>query len=216
MNGGRNPIRDGDYLLLELLTTGNAGAITGSIMAIERQNESGDNQYLLRLVTKTKDGQYILKANNPDYSDLPASDEMRTLARFKQVIDPLDLALGQAFMREEIPTLFGEEFSPGNWNSGHVALNSKNAHVLLVTLNKQGKVEDHRYVDHWINEKSFHWQSQNSTTPENKKAVKSSSMLKIVDPSISLSEITNSQAVRQHLSLTLGKFNTTAIAAANL
>jgi len=168
MNGGRNPIRDGDYLLLELLTASNAGAITGNIMAIER-NESGDNQYLLRLVTKAKNGQYVLKANNPDYADLPASDEMRTLARFKQVIHPLDLALGQAFMREEIPSLFGEEFSPGSWNSGHVALNSKNAHVLLVTLNKQGKGEDHRYVDHWINEQSFHWQSQNSTTPENKK-----------------------------------------------
>ena len=33
-----------------------------------------------------------------------------------------------------------------------------------MTLNKQGKAKDHRYVDHWIDKTTFHWQSQNSTT----------------------------------------------------
>ncbi|MDZ7811012.1 MAG: hypothetical protein U5L11_14260 [Arhodomonas sp.] len=36
-------------------------------MAIERVDESGDAEYLLRIVTKTADGRYILKATNPDY-----------------------------------------------------------------------------------------------------------------------------------------------------
>jgi hypothetical protein len=84
MDGGKNPIHDGDYLLLERLSPGNAGSITGSVMAIERQDDSGDNQYLLRVVTKNRDGQYILKANNPDYEDLPATDDMRTLAKPKR------------------------------------------------------------------------------------------------------------------------------------
>ena len=44
-----------------------------------------------------------------------------------------------------------------------------NAHILLVTLNKQGKAANHRYVDHWIDEQLFHWQSQSSTTPESKR-----------------------------------------------
>jgi hypothetical protein len=39
----------------------------------------------------------------------------------------------------------------------------------LVTLNKQGKAEEHRYVDHWIDKTAFHWQSQRSTTPESKR-----------------------------------------------
>jgi len=138
-------------------------------VAIERQDESGDNQYLLRVVTKTSDGQYLLKANNPAYEDMPATDEMRTLARLRGVIDPLDLAVGQTFLREEIPVLFGEEFNTGSWNSGHVTLNEKKVHVLLVTLNKQGKAEEHKYLDHWIDEHHFHWQSQNATTPESKR-----------------------------------------------
>lgn len=169
MNGGKNPIRDGDYLLLELVSPTNAGSITGSVMAIERQDQTGDDQYLLRVVTKTGDGRYALKAANPDYDDLEATDDMRTLARLKAVIDPLELVVGESFTREDIPALFGETFNPGNWHSGHVILNDKKAHVLLVTLNKQGKAEDHRYLDHWIDDHTFHWQSQNSTTPDSKR-----------------------------------------------
>ena len=170
MNGGKKPIRDGDYLLLELLSPNKAGSITGTVMAIERQDEAGgDNQYLLRVVTKTRDGRYVLKANNPDYEDLEATDDMRTLARLKTVVDPLDLAIGQPFMREDIPPLFGEAFNPGSWNSGHVALNDKKTHVLLVTLSKRGKADEHRYIDHWIDERTFHWQSQNATTPTSKR-----------------------------------------------
>lgn len=170
MDGGKNPVRDGDYLLLELISPTRAGSITGNVVAIERQDEGGgDNQYLLRVVHKTHDGHYVLKANNPAYADMPATDEMRTLARLRGVIDPLDLAVGQSFKREEIPALFGEEFNPGSWNVGHVTLNDKKAHVLLVTLNKQGKAEEHKYLDHWIDEHRFHWQSQNATTPQSKR-----------------------------------------------
>ena len=172
MNGGKNPIRDGDYLLLELVSPSNAGSITGTVMAIERQDEAGgDNQYLLRVVTKAKDGSYTLKANNPAYEDLLATDEMRTLARLKAVVDPLDLVVGQPILREDIPALFGESFNPGSWNVGHVVLNDKKAHVLLVTLNKQGKAQEHRYHDHWIDEHTFHWQSQNATTPASKRGL---------------------------------------------
>ena len=168
MNGGKNPIQDGDYLLLERVTPQSAGSITGLIMAIERQ-DTGDNQYLLRLVTKPSPGRYILRATNPDYEDLEANEEMRTFARLKEILDPLELAIGQEFMREEIPPLFRQEYNPGNWNTGHVVLNDHRTHILLVTLNKQGKSAEHRYHDYWVDERTFHWQSQNSTTPESKR-----------------------------------------------
>ncbi|WP_339379892.1 DUF3427 domain-containing protein [Azoarcus taiwanensis] len=173
MNGGKQAIRDGDYLLLELVSPANAGSITGSIMAIERQDQTGDDQYLLRVVNKQRDGSYVLVANNPDYEDIVVTpelaNELRTLARLKAVIDPLELAVGESFMREDIPALFGDTFNPGNWNSGHVVVPERQAHVLLVTLNKQGKAEDHRYLDHWIDDHTFHWQSQNATTPASKR-----------------------------------------------
>jgi hypothetical protein len=137
-------------------------------MVIERQDLAGDNQYLLRFVTKNDQGQYILKATNPEYSDLIADDYMRTLARFKEVLDPLELVVGQEFMREEIPELFGDTFNPGKWNSGHIVLPENKIHVLLATLNKQGKYSEHRYHDYFIDENTFHWQTQNKTGPQSK------------------------------------------------
>ncbi|MEY3273161.1 MAG: UvrABC system protein [Pseudomonadota bacterium] len=102
MNGGKQPIRDGDYLLLEHVSATNAGSITGTVMAIERDDaRSGEDQYVLRVVVKTRDGQYLLRANNPEYPDMPATDEMRTRARLRAIIDPLDLGLGQEVMRVE-------------------------------------------------------------------------------------------------------------------
>ncbi|PXX89127.1 DEAD/DEAH box helicase [Marinobacter vulgaris] len=173
MNGGKHPVQDGDYLLLEQINPDQAGSITGNTLAIERLDEAGDTQYLLRTVRKSSDGEYILEAANPDYKDIVVtpelSDQFRTFARLDGVVDPLEMVLGQEIPREEIPELFGETFNPGNWQSGHVFLKDANANILLVTLNKQGKGADHRYVDHWIDDSTFHWQSQNSTTPQNKR-----------------------------------------------
>lgn len=169
MNGGKNPIYDGDYLLLEQITPNNAGSISNTTVAIERQDETGDNQYLLRKVLKNPDGSYTLRAANPDYDDMIASEEMVTFARLKGKVDPLELFVGQELMREEIPPLFNEEFNPGNWQSGHVVLKEKNVQILLVTLNKQGKGSEHQYHDYFIDDKHFHWQSQNSTSPSNKR-----------------------------------------------
>jgi superfamily II DNA or RNA helicase/SAM-dependent methyltransferase/SOS-response transcriptional repressor LexA len=168
MDGGKHPIRDGDYLLFEHISPTNAGSLTGATVAIERDSGDGGSEYLLRVVAKS-DGQYVLRAQNPRYEEMVATDEMRTLARFKEKLDPLEMALNQSLMREQIPELFDEVFSPGNWQSGHITLNDKKAHILLVTLNKQGKAAEHRYTDHWIDERHFHWQSQNSTSPKNKR-----------------------------------------------
>ncbi len=173
MNGGKQPIQDGDYLLLEQINPNQAGSITGNTLAIERMDEAGDTQYLLRTVRKSPLGEYRLEAANPDYEDIIVTpgllEQFRTFARFCEIIDPLEMAVGQEIPREEIPELFGATFNPGNWQSGHVFLKDANAHILLVTLNKQGKGVEHRYVDHWIDEHTFHWQSQNSTTPQSKR-----------------------------------------------
>lgn len=93
MNGGKIPVRDGDYLLLEQINPTRAGSITGKTLAIERVDEAGDTQYLLRKVLKNEQGQYTLRAANPDYQDIHVTpemtEEMRTFARLIAVVDPL-------------------------------------------------------------------------------------------------------------------------------
>lgn len=169
MNGGKNPINDGDYLLLELINSNSAGSISNQIIAIETQDESGDDQYLLRYIEKRSDGGYNLLAKNQDYPVFQANQGMRTFARLKNVISPLDMALHQHFIREDIPPLFGHVFNKGSWQSGHVSIKGDNDQYLFVTLNKQGKIQEHQYHDYFMDAQTFHWQSQNSAEPSSGK-----------------------------------------------
>ena len=169
MNGGRNPIKDGDYLLLELITPDNAGSISDNIIAAERQGAGIDDQYLLRKVKKIDVNTYELVANNPDYPSMIATEDLRTFARLRQIVSPEDMYLHQTFLREEIPQLFGLEYNSGLWNSGHVCPTVCSDQFLMVTLNKQGKIKDHQYHDFFIDKETFHWQSQNSTAPTGSK-----------------------------------------------
>ncbi|MBF4257199.1 DEAD/DEAH box helicase [Vibrio anguillarum] len=86
MNGGKNPIQDGDLLLLEWVTPKSAGSISNLVMAIETQDETGDNHYLLRVVRKMGPNHYQLEAQNADYAPMLATDSMRTFARLKAIL----------------------------------------------------------------------------------------------------------------------------------
>jgi SOS-response transcriptional repressor LexA len=94
MDGGKQPICDGDYLFLELVNSEHAGSISNQIMAVEREDASGDDQYVLRMVRKRNDGSYHLQANNPDYADFDATEGMRTFACLKGIVVPEDIVVG--------------------------------------------------------------------------------------------------------------------------
>lgn len=169
MNGGKRPIHEGDYLLLEHITADNAGSISNQIVAIERQDTSGDDQYLLRSVNKLGQGQYELLAQNTSYEAIMATEDMMTFARLKDIVDPIDLYLHRSFMREDIPPLFGLEFNTGSWQAGHVCPKGHSDQFFLVTLNKQGKIVDHQYHDYFEDSTTFHWQSQKMTASSSNK-----------------------------------------------
>ena len=166
MNGGPNPICDGDHLLFENINPQSAGSTNNQTIAIETDSESGGDQYLLRKVNKTAHDQYDLIALNPEYEIIQTNENMRTLARFKEIINPFDLYLHQRYMREEIPPLFNLSFN-NSWQQGHVCPKAINEQILLVTLNKRNHSKEHRYHDYFIDSQTFHWQSQNRSSPAN-------------------------------------------------
>jgi hypothetical protein len=53
---------------------------------VSERQEAGEDQNLLRLVTKTADARYILKATNRDYPDYEADDGMQTRAWLRAVL----------------------------------------------------------------------------------------------------------------------------------
>jgi hypothetical protein len=76
-----------------------------------------------------------------------------------------ELQLWRPYSREEIPPLFGLEFSKAIWNAGFV---KRPGHIfLLATLDKSGHGSQFQYVDHFVSATEFEWQSQNRTTQKN-------------------------------------------------
>jgi superfamily II DNA or RNA helicase/HKD family nuclease/diadenosine tetraphosphate (Ap4A) HIT family hydrolase len=74
--------------------------------------------------------------------------------------------LWREYMREQIPPLYGLKFSTGSWNQGFVVLGR---HVfLLVTLKKDGFIQDHQYDDGFLSPTRLRWHSQNRTKPQSR------------------------------------------------
>jgi superfamily II DNA or RNA helicase/diadenosine tetraphosphate (Ap4A) HIT family hydrolase/HKD family nuclease len=63
------------------------------------------------------------------------------------------------YPREAIPPLFGLVYSAPVWNQGFIFKDDRV--VLLVTLDKSTKAQQHRYEDHFEAPDRFQWQSQN-------------------------------------------------------
>lgn len=74
--------------------------------------------------------------------------------------------LWERYSREAIPPAFGLTFDQATWNAGFVP---KPPHVfLLVTLEKEGMMNEHRYTDRFVSATEFSWQSQNRTRQRSK------------------------------------------------
>lgn len=70
--------------------------------------------------------------------------------------------LWHEYMRQDIPSLWGLDFSAARWNQGFVVVEK---HIfLLVSLNKQGLGSAHQYADRFLSRSEFQWVSQNRTT----------------------------------------------------
>jgi superfamily II DNA or RNA helicase/diadenosine tetraphosphate (Ap4A) HIT family hydrolase len=74
------------------------------------------------------------------------------------------LEVGRSYMRAEIPRAFGLEFKNTLWQQGFVFEGGQI--FLLVTLDKSGMPQEHRYGDRFLSGDLFEWKSQNRHTQE--------------------------------------------------
>jgi superfamily II DNA or RNA helicase len=83
---------------------------------------------------------------------------------------PLALEVHARYTRDEILCAFGKTTAEkvSSSREGVIWVNELNTELLLVTLNKSDKdfSPSTQHEDYAINEKIFHWQSQNKTSPE--------------------------------------------------
>jgi hypothetical protein len=76
------------------------------------------------------------------------------------------IQLWGSYMRERIPTCFGTLFNQAIWRQGFVVVEKRL--FLLVTLEKEGMQQEHRYEDRFLDNLTFQWQSQNRNKQDSK------------------------------------------------
>jgi hypothetical protein len=83
----------------------------------------------------------------------------------RQVAASQRLELWRSYSREQIPGLFGEQFSEAVWNVGFVVrpTDAPKRMVLLVTIEKKDLHGDFAYRDVFLAPDQLQWQSQNRT-----------------------------------------------------
>jgi hypothetical protein len=116
----------------------------------------------------------ILRGWFGDEAGLPGRGERVRLKRGPSgfEMEPLKVSASQGlqawgrYSREAIAPAFNLTFSPAIWNAGFIVQDPEI--FLLVTLAKDDMSKDHRYVDHFVSDREFAWQSQNRTTQASK------------------------------------------------
>ena len=171
MDGGDDPIQHGDPLLFEWIEGGSARDYVDERVLVEHASRRGTAAALKLL---RRDGpSYRLESANPHHPAIEGRRDMAVAARFirrltQADINPLASRIGERFKRQDVPSLYGLEYNPGNWQSGHVSIPP---HVVLfVTLTKSDAMTwGADYVDHFEGDATFVWSSQTSTGPDGKK-----------------------------------------------
>jgi hypothetical protein len=173
LEGGRDPIRHGDPLLLRWVRDRTRRDLVGSVVLVRHGRDKAAPVALKRLLDDGRGG-FALGSDNPasPTATIPATAEDQVIAvlarRLRQAeINPRAPQLHRQFRREEIAKLHGVEFSPGNWNAGHVSL--EDATVLLVTLDKSEMQRGGDYHDRFESKDRLVWSSQTSTTRTSKR-----------------------------------------------
>jgi hypothetical protein len=171
MDGGPDHIRHGDPLLFEWVESGSARDYVDQRVLVEHADRDGTAAALKVL---RRDGPaYRLDSENPTHPPIAGDRQMAVAARLirrldQGAINPIANRIGARFKRQDIPSLFGLEYNPGNWQAGHVSIPPQV--VLFVTLTKtQAMTWGADYIDHFEGPDTFVWSSQTSTTPDGKK-----------------------------------------------
>jgi len=119
MDGGKEPIRDGDWVVMRWARAAGLGAVEGRVALVEVTGagpdaaETGEAGYRSKRVIRGARG-HVLRSDRPDAEDLQASEACRPLAVKVAVVKPEEMAPapGTAIARDGFGAAFGVEGEP--------------------------------------------------------------------------------------------------------
>ncbi|MDI3282135.1 DEAD/DEAH box helicase family protein [Polyangium sp. 15x6] len=87
MNGGKEPIRDGDWLVMRFARSASRNAIEGKIALVEVPDSHLGASYLVKRIVR--DGKrWILRSENPAHASIEAAAEIVPIATLVEVVKP--------------------------------------------------------------------------------------------------------------------------------
>lgn len=169
MDGGDSPIKHGDLLLFQWLQNAGPADMLDMTVLVEQYGYEGRTQ-ALKTLGRDAQGRYVLLSVNPEHEPIPASGDMKLVARLVRKLEQREYNslyphLHESYKRMDVADLYGETFNTGNWNSGHVSLDGRV--LLFVTLEKAKGMT--QYEDRLVAPDLLEWSSQKGTTRKSKK-----------------------------------------------
>jgi hypothetical protein len=108
MDGGREPIRDGDWLVLRYARGASLGALSGNVALLQLPAGRTGSRYQLKRVVQ-ESGRWVLRSDNPALPDFDASADTVPIAKVVEVLRPEALAPapGSLISEADLPAAFG-------------------------------------------------------------------------------------------------------------
>ena len=171
MNGGIDPIHDGDPLLFEWIRDKRLKDLVGERILVSQSSGDGTSAVLKRLAQDQNE--WLLLSDNEGFKPIRGERTMQVTARLirrleQTEVNPFQSLIGKAFTREQVARMFGDDNNLFKWRQpGHVSAGDDE--VFFVNVSKRGMDTGNEYVDGFLSITEFEWSSMNSTSPDSKK-----------------------------------------------
>lgn len=175
MEGGANPIVDGDLVLCEWLDATSPEQIAGKPCLLSGY-EGDDLSFAMIKVPVQAGGGWTLRSWNPNFEDIKidSGTRLRPVASVLEVVEEASgPELWARYNRDAAVSFFGRT-NDASWRVGQreIEVQGDPHTVLFVTLRKSNDTPlEHRYSEQFISPREFQWESQASTSPEGKKGL---------------------------------------------
>lgn len=107
MDGGAEPIRDGDWLLFQYARGAGLGAVEGRVALVETESQEGDAGYQVKRVVR-EGSRWLLTSDRPGAESFAATEQMRVVALLVERIRPEALSpeVGAKLADDALPNAF--------------------------------------------------------------------------------------------------------------
>ncbi|MEY4544388.1 MAG: hypothetical protein RL685_583 [Pseudomonadota bacterium] len=108
MDGGKTPIKDGDWLVMRWDRGASAGSVEGRVVLIETRDAQDTFAYQVKRLVQ-QEGGWWLRSDNPQRTSFAAAEGMTVIARLMTTVSPEALAppVGERLSPDAVAAAFG-------------------------------------------------------------------------------------------------------------